>query len=84
MLKDYTPAHKGEKKLRSKYRGPMRIIKAMATSLVVVPWTETLSDIGELDLPAENSKNATKVPRVIAQSIMSWSPSKTANHTMDL
>jgi hypothetical protein len=53
MLKDYTPAHKGEKKLQSKYRGPMRIIKAMATSLVVVPWTETLLDIGELNLHAE-------------------------------
>jgi hypothetical protein len=60
MLKDFSPAHRGEKKLRSKWRGPMRIIKAMATTLVVIPWTETMDDIGELGLPAAKFQKRAK------------------------
>jgi hypothetical protein len=60
MLKDFSPAHKGEKKLRSKWRGPMRIIKALATTLVVIPWTETAADIGELVLPTARFQKRAK------------------------
>jgi hypothetical protein len=38
----------------------MRIIKAMATTLVVVPWTETMDDIGELGLPTARFQKRAK------------------------
>jgi hypothetical protein len=60
MLKDFSPAHQGEKKLRSKWRGPMHIIKAMATTLAVVPWTETMDDIGKLGLPTARFQRRAK------------------------
>ncbi len=52
MCKDFTPALKGEKKLRNKFRGPMRIIKAMTSSLIVIPWTEE-HKFGDFGLEAD-------------------------------
>ena len=41
MIKELQPAGKGELKLRNKYRGPFRIIKAYESSLVVIPWLDS-------------------------------------------
>ena len=41
MVKNKNPASgPGKMKLRAKYIGPFRVIKAYIASLVVVPWTE--------------------------------------------
>ena len=39
MVKELQPAKKGDLKLRNKYRGPFRVIKAFEASLIVIPWT---------------------------------------------
>ena len=40
LIKELQPAGRGQLKLRNKYRGPYRVIKANESSLIVIPWTE--------------------------------------------
>ena len=41
LVRDLQPAPKGQLKLRPKYRGPYRVIKAFESSLQVIPWDES-------------------------------------------
>ena len=41
LVRDLQPASKGNLKLRPKYRGPYRVVKAFESSLQVIPWDES-------------------------------------------
>ena len=41
MVRDLQPGAKGDRKLRPRYRGPYRVVRAFESSLQVIPWDES-------------------------------------------